>query len=101
MAGYRTAQGRTVDMASLVAKNEKVRAVGNMNVNARGDILDNQNNIINDNSNRVKNAYDKTVAPVKTKPASSAPPSITPDEPVQLSKAEQELFDNDEDFKRE
>lgn len=98
MAGYRTAQGRTVDMATLVAKNEKVRAVGNMNVNARGDILDNQNNVINDNTNRVKNAYNKTVAQAKTKPASTAPQTITPDEPVELSKAEQELFDNDEDF---
>ena len=36
---YRTMQGRMVDIEKLRAANESVRAVGNMNVNARGDIL--------------------------------------------------------------
>ena len=37
---YRTAQGKTLDMAALRAKNEKTRAVGNVkNLNARGDTL--------------------------------------------------------------
>ncbi len=40
MSKYRTAMGKTVDMAALTAKNEKVRAVGNMSVNARGDTID-------------------------------------------------------------
>lgn len=42
MAGrklYRTMQGRMVDIDKLRSSNEDVRAVGNMNVNARGDIL--------------------------------------------------------------
>ena len=36
---YRTMQGRMVDIEKLRASNENVRAIGNMNVNARGDIL--------------------------------------------------------------
>ena len=40
---YRSANGREIDMQKLVLKNETVRAVGNMNVNARGDVIDNRN----------------------------------------------------------
>ena len=36
---YRTMQGRMVDIEKLRATNEGVRAIGNMNVNARGDVL--------------------------------------------------------------
>jgi hypothetical protein len=36
---YRTMQGRMVDIEKLRSMNENIRAVGNMNVNARGDIL--------------------------------------------------------------
>lgn len=36
----RTAQGQNIDMGALILKNEHVRAVGNMNVNARGDVID-------------------------------------------------------------
>lgn len=36
---YRTAQGKTIDLDSLILSNEKTIAVGNMNVNARGDEL--------------------------------------------------------------
>ena len=43
MPAYRSAQGKMVDMSVLAAKNEKVRAVGNMNVNARGDVIDENN----------------------------------------------------------
>ena len=60
---YRTAQGKTVDFGAIAVKNEKVRAVGNMAVNARGDRIDNQGNIIatrsqqiNKNLNRQTNA---------------------------------------------
>ena len=43
---YRTAQGKTVDLGTIVLKNEHVRAVGNMNVNARGDKLDQNNRVV-------------------------------------------------------
>jgi len=36
MSSHRTAQGKLIDMASLIADNEHVRAVGNLKVNARG-----------------------------------------------------------------
>ena len=45
MANYRTAMGKSVDMAALTAKNEKTRAVGNMKVNARGDTIDAQGRV--------------------------------------------------------
>ena len=35
----RTVKGKEIDMASLVAANDKTVAVGNVNMNARGDIL--------------------------------------------------------------
>lgn len=37
---YTSSMGRKVDMGALVLQNEKTRAVGNMNVNARGDRID-------------------------------------------------------------
>jgi hypothetical protein len=43
---YRTAQGKTVDLGTIMLQNEHVRAVGNMNVNARGDKLDQNNRVI-------------------------------------------------------
>jgi|MDTE01.1.fsa_nt_gb hypothetical protein len=36
---YRTMQGKMVDIDKLRAANEEVKAVGNMNVNARGDVV--------------------------------------------------------------
>jgi hypothetical protein len=43
---YKTAMGKTIDMRSMSMANEKIRAVGNMNVNARGDLIDSNNNIV-------------------------------------------------------
>jgi len=43
---YTTAQGKSIDLGTIALKNEHVRAVGNMNVNARGDVLDHANNVI-------------------------------------------------------
>lgn len=54
---HKTALGKPVDMAALRAKNEKTRAIGNMNVNARGDIIDSNNEIINDSTKRVNEHY--------------------------------------------
>ena len=50
---YRTAQGRVVDLGALEAQNEHVRAVGNMNVNARGDKLDANGQVISTRSQQV------------------------------------------------
>jgi hypothetical protein len=58
---YKSARGKTIDMSTLATKNEKTRAVGNMNVNARGDIIDPHGKIVRDSTNRIKNSYNKTV----------------------------------------
>ena len=58
---YRTAQGKTLDMGSLVLQNENVRAVGNMNVNARGDILDDKNQVIQTKAQQVNQQYNQQV----------------------------------------
>jgi len=44
----------------LILKNEKVRAVGNMNVNARGDTLDSKNKSIDDKSKKIKRSTERT-----------------------------------------
>lgn len=63
-----TALGKPFDMAALRAKNEKVRAVGNMNVNARGDVIDSHNKVINDATKRVNIMYQKTMQDTKPQP---------------------------------
>lgn len=61
MATYRSAQGKNVDMAALAAKNEKVRAVGNMKVNARGDTIDGQGRVVKPATQKVAEQYQRTV----------------------------------------
>jgi len=61
MGKYRSAMGKTIDMASLTAKNEKVRAVGNMSVNARGDTIDAQGKVVVPSTSKVSSGYQKTV----------------------------------------
>ncbi len=61
MKHYRSAQGKTVDMAALAAKNERTRAVGNMKVNARGDTIDSTGKIIVPATQKVGEQYQKTV----------------------------------------
>ena len=61
MGKYRTAQGKIVDMAALAAKNEKMRAVGNMKVNARGDTIDSHGKVITPVTQKVGDKYQNTV----------------------------------------
>jgi hypothetical protein len=56
---YTSAQGKTVDLGSLLLQNENVRAVGNMNVNARGDLVDENNQIIEKKTHMVQRHYKK------------------------------------------
>lgn len=103
MTVYRTAQGKMIDMTQLASKNEKIRAVGNMNVNARGDVIDGNNHVITDNNKRVKQTYKNTVntaASASTRPTQRKVIEPIPDLP-ELSESEKELFDdNDEDIKK-
>jgi len=67
---YRSAQGKTVDLGALMLQNESVRAVGNMNVNARGDRIDEQGNQLATRSEQVNRSINRTatnVQPSQTK----------------------------------
>lgn len=74
---YKTALGKSFDMAALRAKNERVRAVGNMNVNARGDIIDSNNNVISDVNKRVNVMYEKTMQNPTASRRSQPGPNVT------------------------
>ncbi len=54
---YKTAMGKTIDMRSMSMANEKIRAVGNMNVNARGDLIDSNNNIVKTRQQQLAEQY--------------------------------------------
>jgi hypothetical protein len=51
---YKTSRGRTIDMGALILQNESVRAVGNMNVNARGDLLDGADRVIDTKNSQIR-----------------------------------------------
>ena len=56
---YRTMQGRMVDIEKLRAANEDVRAVGNMNVNARGDIIGPSGQIVTTKASVMQKYYEQ------------------------------------------
>jgi hypothetical protein len=101
MSKYRTAMGKTVDMAALTAKNEKTRAVGNMKVNARGDSIDAQGHVIKTATAKVNDSYNRTVGNRSAQPVRNKPKVATPSKPTidlsQLNEIERELEENLED----
>jgi hypothetical protein len=56
---YKTAQGKAIDLGSLLLQNEGVRAVGNMNVNARGDLLDSGNKVIDRKNRQIQRQHNR------------------------------------------
>lgn len=54
---YRSANGKTVDMGAMRLQNERVRAVGNMRVNARGDEINDANEVIRKRNEQVNKQY--------------------------------------------
>ncbi len=109
MGIYRTAQGRPLDMASLAAKNEKTRAVGNMNVNARGDTIDSHGKVVVPVTRKVGNRYNNSVAnpesnrarsTVRAKPEASPEVDATPAQVVEEEVVVESIFDEmtDEDL---
>jgi hypothetical protein len=102
MSKFRTAQGKTIDMATLAAKHEKVRAVGNMKVNARGDTIDANGKIIVPVTQKVGESYQKTVGnksaqPKKTpvtgvvEPKKTVQPQLTDEERLLENSLEDDL----------
>ena len=57
---YKSAMGKEVDLGALLLQNEHVRAVGNMNVNARGDVLDGANRVIETKNRQTQRQYKRT-----------------------------------------
>ena len=92
---HRTASGKSIDMSALAAKNQKVRAVSNMSMNARGDIIDSNNNIVAPVSQRVSRTYNNTtVNPTAHEDKAAAKPTVapthmkpTPDQPKTVAQA--------------
>lgn len=65
MKKVKTAKGRVIDMAAMVAANEAQRAVGNVHMNAKGDRLDKGGKVV------------ATVQRVARKQADEAQPVVT------------------------
>jgi hypothetical protein len=57
---YRSSQGKSIDLGTIILQNEQVRAVGNMNVNARGDKLDSTNQVIETRSRQIQRQTART-----------------------------------------
>jgi len=85
---YRTAQGKKLDLGALALKNENVRAVGNMNVNARGDLLDADNRSIASRNQQVARQYKRQTTNVTDdrvrSSADHAPPRVPQIDPELL-----------------
>lgn len=71
---YKSAMGTPIDMGALALQNQNVRAVGNMNVNARGDSVDSQNKVVEQRNRQVQRQYERTTT-AQTNPAKMSPHS--------------------------
>lgn len=69
---YRTAQGKMVDLGALQLRNENVRSVGNMKVNARGDLIDSNNRAIDSRNQQVDRQYRRQTTNVSNTPVKNA-----------------------------
>lgn len=95
----RSAMGKAVDMSAIVTRNEKVRAVGNMNVNARGDIIDSHGRIVQDSTKRVKESYNSSIDTGEPSMNMGKDNGLTEDvQPVFSPEEEKFLEDIDDDF---
>lgn len=90
---YKSAMGKTVDMGALMLQNEQIRAVGNMNVNARGDLLDSQNQVVEPRNRTAQRQY-------RRQSASSAPIATTKNVRNKTTEIEQDTFEDmpEDDF---
>lgn len=79
---YRTAQGKMVDIGALQLRNENIRAVGNMAVNARGDLIDHMNRPIEARTQQVAKSYRRQTNAVSD--TSVHAPRVEPKKPRKL-----------------
>ena len=73
---YKTMQGRMVDIEKLRAANESVRAVGNMNVNARGDVLGKGGAVVQRKANVIQKYYEQPKGRVDDTPTRARPTPV-------------------------
>lgn len=92
---YKSAMGKTVDLGALMLENENVRAVGNMNVNARGDVLDGANRVIDSKTRQVQRQYKRQTTNVSETPTISTS-SLAAKKLREQQATEVSLVDNDE-----
>lgn len=78
---YKSSMGKSVDMGALMLQNEHVRAVGNMNVNARGDLVDSSNQVIDQKNRQVQRQYQRQTN-VSAAPITGSAAKETAKEPV-------------------
>ena len=106
---HRSALGKNIDMSAMVSQNEKVRAVGNMNVNARGDVIDSHGRVVQENTHRVNSLYRKTVRPpsnIQEDVHEVVEPVTVPPTPdiiaeviaTELNSEEQKMFEEFDDY---
>jgi hypothetical protein len=69
---YRTAQGKVVDLGSIILQNENTRVVGNMGVNARGDIVDSRNKSVKSRTQQVSRQYNRQISNVQDEPVKTS-----------------------------
>ena len=95
---YRTAQGKVVDIGALQLKNEEVRAVGNVPVNARGDLIDSNNRPIDTKNQQVSRQYNKQVT---SNVSSNQVYSSQKSQKIQQAKAAADIPTPPEDFEND
>lgn len=85
----RTARGKSLDMSTIAAKNETVKAVGNVLMNARGDRLNPDGSVRITVEQMARLDQDRKTPPKQV--AISDPVPVTANKPVEQSSAEIEL----------
>lgn len=102
---YKTARGKSIDLGALMLENEHVRAVGNMNVNARGDLLDGTNRVIDPKRKQVQRQYAKqsnvAAQEVVTSTRQAKARARAKDQPVETSDVEIDQDDVSETLESE
>jgi hypothetical protein len=94
---YRTAQGKSLDLGTIMLQNETVRAVGNMKVNARGDKLDNNNRVIETKPRQIQRQMMRTTnvsdIPVQTSSTKTKKSKKDKGFPTQTQQSKQNIPD--------
>jgi hypothetical protein len=88
---YKTAQGKLVDLGALEVQNQHVRAVGNMNVNARGDKIDADGKVISTRAEQVNRNLNRstnpTSGPIPTSSQDQRDPDLAAQSAEKIEKA--------------